>query len=104
MKTFILGGLTGAVLVGLILVLVLVIADVQITDADVKVPSLLDNRPLVAKAKLQAVGLKARVVTAGPSDPFGLFGSPIPHVSRQIPDAGTTVHSDATVTLFVAYR
>jgi beta-lactam-binding protein with PASTA domain len=40
---FVLGGLTGAVLVGLVLVAVLSLAGLQISDEDVKVPSLLGD-------------------------------------------------------------
>jgi beta-lactam-binding protein with PASTA domain len=104
-RRFLLGGLTGAVLVGLVLVAVLAIAGLQITDSDVKVPSLLGDRPSVAQARVQGVGLKVRIVrSSAPTDPFGLFSPPQAHVTRQIPESNTSVPGDATVTLFVDYR
>jgi beta-lactam-binding protein with PASTA domain len=101
-KQFLLGGLAGAVLVGLILVLVFLLADLQVTNEDVKVPSLLGDRANVAKAKVEALGLKTRVVGSVPSsDPLGLFAPAIPHVTRQIPEGGDQVGSGGTVTIFV---
>jgi beta-lactam-binding protein with PASTA domain len=104
-QRFLLGGLTGAVLVGLVLVAVLAIGGLQISDEDVKVPSLLGDRPSVAQARVEGVGLKVRFVRSSPpSDPLGLFATPMPHVTRQFPESNKSVPGDATVTLFVDYR
>lgn len=100
MNRFVLGGLTGAVLVGLVLIAVLSLAGLQISDEDVKVPSLLGDRPSVAQAKVEALGLKVRVRSDPSGDPFGLFGPPRLHVLRQLPDSGQKIRSDGTVTLF----
>jgi beta-lactam-binding protein with PASTA domain len=98
---FVLGGLIGAVLVGLVLVAVLSLAGLQISNEDVKVPSLLGDRPSVAQAKVEALGLKVRVVKPSPSDdPFGIFGPSQDHVLRQLPESGQMIRSDGTVTLF----
>ncbi len=105
MNRFVLGGLTGAVLVGLVLVAVLSLAGLQISNEDVKVPSLLGDRASVAQAKVEAVGLKYRVVRQSrPVDVFGLLGSGPGHVVRQVPDSGEQIRSGARVTLFVGYR
>jgi beta-lactam-binding protein with PASTA domain len=102
---FLLGGLTGAVLVGLVLIAVLAIAGLRISDEDVKVPSLLGDKPSVAEAKVESLGLKARLVRSSPpSDPFGFFGPARGFVTRQVPESNTMIQSDATVTLFVDYR
>jgi beta-lactam-binding protein with PASTA domain len=99
---FVLGGLTGAVLVGLVLVAVLSLAGLQISDEDVKVPSLLGDRASVAKAKVEAAGLKVRMRSDLSSDSFGFFGPSGPvHVLRQVPDGNEKIPSDGTVTLFV---
>ena len=102
---FLLGGLSGAVLVGLVLVAVLAIAGLRISDEDVKVPSLLDDKPSVAQAKVEAVGLKVRLVRSSPpADPLGLLGPARAFVTRQVPESGQLIRSDGTVTLFVGYR
>jgi hypothetical protein len=102
---FFLGAVCGAVAVGVVLIALLLVAGQQITNKDVKVPSLLGDRPLVAKAKLEAMGLKTRTVQQpAPFDPLGLFGPARPYVERQVPDNGELISSDGTVTLFVGYR
>jgi beta-lactam-binding protein with PASTA domain len=103
-KRFLLGGLAGAVLVGLMLVAVLHLADLRISDENVKVPSLLGDRPSVAKAKVQALGLRVRVVRSSPSGGLlSIFAPPLGHVARQVPNNGQLVPSNGTVTLYIGY-
>jgi beta-lactam-binding protein with PASTA domain len=81
---------------------VLSLAGLQISNEDVKVPSLLGDRPRVAKAKLEAAGLKVRLRSDPSSDSFGFFGPSGPfHVLRQVPEGNEKIRSDGTVTLFV---
>jgi beta-lactam-binding protein with PASTA domain len=102
---FFLGAICGAVAVGVVLVVLLLVTGSRITDQEVKVPSLLGDRPTVAKAKVEALGLKAHTVQrASLPDPLGLFGPTRPFVARQVPDHGALIPSGGTVTLFVDYR
>ena len=86
------------------LVAVLHFADLRISDENVKVPSLLGDRPAVAKAKVQALGLKVRVIRPSPSlDLFSIFAPTVGHVDRQVPNSGQLVPRDGSVTLYVGY-
>jgi hypothetical protein len=101
MGRLIVGFVMGLLAAAIAAVLVLLIGDLKVepkTPGGVVVPYLVGKGPRIARAKVEALGLTARIVYQCER---GILGNCARFIGEETPKGGTRIDSDGTVTLFV---